>query len=683
MNTRMDRGREPLTGLLKYSSRDYESIMSEFWAIVPTLTELWKPEASADPGVVLSKFVASVANMLGVNLDWMANEIFGPSVTQRKNAERLFALIGYRLGWYTAARTEVTFVNSGDESMTLNFGFNGSNFSTLNAYTDITGQPRVITYNILPLTNRFGAPDSRSRRQIVSESFNTFSSDDCEILQSGQSVTRVAVEGELRSYSVSVAQIKENNYTIRIPSQHLDTTAVWIKARPSSQGSMDNSQFLPTRWTQVNSPADFIVPEPRFAVTYDVYSNAQLTVSNYLSQLDNYDANWLVVYWVDTTGVIGSIGPNVLTNFLPAWPGKNHYDPEYLTISNLSNTVELPHTNTITGKSPETAKQAYINSRNFHNTWDSLITLPDFNRFLGREPGVDTALVIDCQKALEINLAIYHDDNLTILQKAKKYIGPGDLPLLDEPMFDWKEILQLGFNPEDPLRFIFQAGFKIYEAFCFGIHNDFNHSNFGEGRVSNVIVSQRDIEIPTEFVENASRHLLSADERFIRTQGLRRSSVNVQMRTRGTQFIQYRMPPMFEQMIIRDYEPLQAMTVKLRFCFARLFPWFVVGQIFPKNPVTPDVGRNIINKVKEDLAIYFAPANRRFGVMPTMMEVVNIIQNADTRIDYFKAGSTSDHTVIRWHNCDIDFFNPISFARYTDLGDTAQNLIIAPEMQLR
>ena len=74
----------------------------------------------------------------------------------------------------------------------------------------------------------------------------------------------------------------------------------------------------------------------------------------------------------------------MLSNYLQAADSSNL--PEETSgewsISNLSNTVELPHTYTVTGKSPETAKEAYFNSRNYINTWDSLITLPDFNRFI-------------------------------------------------------------------------------------------------------------------------------------------------------------------------------------------------------------------------------------------------------------------------------------------------------------
>ena len=98
--------------VIPYTDRDYSSLVEDFWALVPKLTDLWKPEADADPGVVLGKVLASAADMLGVSVDYLANEVFAPSVVQRKDAEKIFGLIGYDLGFYTAARTEVTFTNN-------------------------------------------------------------------------------------------------------------------------------------------------------------------------------------------------------------------------------------------------------------------------------------------------------------------------------------------------------------------------------------------------------------------------------------------------------------------------------------------------------------------------------------------------------------------------------------------
>jgi len=620
-------------GVVKYTSRDYQSIMEDFWAIVPTMTELWKPEADADPGVVLGKFLASVADVLGVNLDWLANELFAPSVSQRKNAEKLFGLIGYDLGWFTAARTEVTFTNNSDYTFRLDFGFNGANFATLNAYTDITDQSRVITYNILPMTNTYGTQDTRSKRVTTTEAINIFADTDEVTLSPGESVTRVAVEGELRSYSVSVQQVKQNNYIINVPSQHIDTTAIWIKAKASQNAD----SFLATQWVQCKSPAEFVVPEPRFAVTYDSYSNAQIQVSNYLNQLENYENNYLTVYWIDCSGVIGCVGTNVLSNFLSAKnPDTGLEQSGDLLISNLSNTVELPHTYTVTGKSPETAKEAYVSSRNYINTWDSLITLPDFTRFLNREPGVDCGVVIDCQKALEINEAIFDDTTLSDIQKAKMYITNQDFPQGD-PNRDWTPMLNAKYNVEDSKKFI--SNFKTYTAMCFAIHNDFQNSSWGNSQISQSKVSQR------------------FSDRIV--------------------FTQYKPPIQFVENVIRDYRPLQAMSVELAFGYLRLFTFHVVGQIYPKKPVSRDVANNIVARVKEALALYYAPSNRNIGDKPTLMEVVNIIRKADDRIDYFDAGSLTNPVIV-WDNCDPEYFNPISFARYLDvLG--SNNIRIAEE----
>ena len=58
-------------GFVNYTSRDYQSLLDDFKNNVKTLTDLWYPEAEADPGMVLAKYIASVGDALGVNLDWL------------------------------------------------------------------------------------------------------------------------------------------------------------------------------------------------------------------------------------------------------------------------------------------------------------------------------------------------------------------------------------------------------------------------------------------------------------------------------------------------------------------------------------------------------------------------------------------------------------------------------------
>jgi hypothetical protein len=650
-------------GIIKYTSRDYNSLIAEFWDIVPKLTDLWKPEADADPGVVLGKILASAADMLGVNVDILVNELYAPSVTQRKNAERLFSLIGYSLGWYTAAKTEVTFKNVGDvgdSDITLDFGFNGSNFSTLTAHTDITDQPREITYNILPLTNGYGNSQSRSTRQTVTSSLNVFVTSDKVTLKPGESVTRVAIEGELRSVNVSVNDVKNNGYIIKLPSQHVDKTAVWLKAKENL-----NDSFVDTRWTQVDSITEFIDGEPRFCITYDNYGNAQIQVSTVLNQLENYENNTFVIYWFDCSGLIGSVSQDVLQDYQQAIP--NSFDSAQLQIINLANTIEQPHTYTVTGKSPETAKEAYYNSRNYINTWDSLITIPDYNRFIRREAGVDSGLVIDCQKALEINLAIYKNPSLTDAQKSKQYIKASDFPIAKTDNYNWRNILSdAGVSEKDLTnnKIPFTCNFQTYVAIAYVIHNDFDDATD---------------YTPSEFLTVNSEDYMNQTN----------SNMNAIMPTIA--YTQYKPPISFLDGIVADYRGLGALTVDLQFGYARIFPWYVVGEIYPKSPVSRETGNVIIAHVKEALAMYFSAANRSFGQKPTTMEVVEVIENAHDNIRYFDAGSLKN-PVINWGErrdigngqyvnvaYDVEYFNPISFARYKDVGAGQDNIRIAPE----
>lgn len=675
-------------GLVDYTDKDYDALMKRFWEIVPTLTEMWHPEKdTADPGVVLGTWLASVADMLGVNLDWLATEVFAPTVSQRKDAEKIFNLIGYDLGWYTAARTEVTFINQSDDPITFDFGFNGANFCTLNAYTDILGQKRLITYNILPLTNSYGAGNSRSKRSTLTDDINYFVDHDKVTLRPKASVTRVAIEGEIRNYSVSVADVKKNDYIINLPSQHIDTTAVWVRARASRSAK----DYLSTQWRQVTQPAEFISPEPLYCVSYDNYSNARIQISSYLNMLDNYDdGTYLTVYWFDCMGVLGSIAENTLSNYLQANPDESL--PEETSgsyaISNLSNITEQPHTYTVTGKSPETAKEAYVNSRNYINTWDSLITLPDFERFLRREAGIDTGVVLDCQKCVDINLAIYKDQTLSRAQKQKMYItnmdfpeGDGSIQVLDkidtstlstkamhrvvsgqtldeiadlygvtaEDIADYNNlanveqqvypgvVLKIPTDEYSQQAADFTTNFKTYRAMCYAIYNNFeNNSAWGTSSMTSTNLKNRIV------------------------------------------YQQYKPAQEFINNVIRDYRPLQAMTVELDFGYVRVFNWYVVGKVYTKQPVSKDVGANIISIIKDNLKLYFAPENRELGQKPTTIEIVKVIENSDSRIEYFDAGSASTN-VVTWSQCDPDYFNYISFARYMDPGVNSNNIIIASE----
>lgn len=98
--------------ILKYTSKDYESIASDLLDAISALTGTWTSREEGDPGIVLVKLMSAVGDMLSYNFDKQALEYYAPTVTQRKNAAKLFALVGYYMKWYRSAMTQVTLTNT-------------------------------------------------------------------------------------------------------------------------------------------------------------------------------------------------------------------------------------------------------------------------------------------------------------------------------------------------------------------------------------------------------------------------------------------------------------------------------------------------------------------------------------------------------------------------------------------
>lgn len=60
------------------------------------------------------------------------------------------------------------------------------------------------------------------------------------------------------------------------------------------------------------------------------------------------------------------------------------------------------------------------------------------------------------------------------------------------------------------------------------------------------------------------------------------------------------------------------------------------------------------------------------------MEIIDVVENADSRIRHFDPGSAKTLGIV-WSDCDIEYFNPISFARYRPDAGSSMNIRINPE----
>ena len=87
---------------VSYTNKDFFDIYPELLQLAKRLSAKWDPTVSneSDPGVVLIKELALIADKINYIADKYALENNPRSVTQIENARQLYNLLGYYPEWY-------------------------------------------------------------------------------------------------------------------------------------------------------------------------------------------------------------------------------------------------------------------------------------------------------------------------------------------------------------------------------------------------------------------------------------------------------------------------------------------------------------------------------------------------------------------------------------------------------
>ena len=94
---------------ISYTNLDFSSIYTEILELIKQLNCRWDPSGSdeSDPGVILVKLAALVADKCNYNIDKSILEAFPLSVTQEENARQLYEQLGYYMDWYQSSSVPV------------------------------------------------------------------------------------------------------------------------------------------------------------------------------------------------------------------------------------------------------------------------------------------------------------------------------------------------------------------------------------------------------------------------------------------------------------------------------------------------------------------------------------------------------------------------------------------------
>lgn len=652
---------------MKYTSRDVQSNIQNLVEDVKATTHIWNPGSEADPGMILLKALAAEVDLLSFNLDTQVDEMYMQSATQIKSIRRLGVANGYVPGWYRAPRTTLTIENkSEDATVALDFSLpnapNNVCYAATNALEDLTSIP----YFIIPKSEVI--TDSDKVTLFPKGSVNGQNS-------RTDVVTRVAVQGTMKSVIVNPRMLVTdtkgvNTLTYRLPAQNVDGSLIWVQELSST---LDAISFTNDEkpWLR-DTKNDFInSAQRRYQVTVDDYNNLVIVFNKFINDVIQYN-RLIRVFYIETYGAAGEVSENVI-----ALSTVDKGVADVLGVTHPSNTLDMADSSALTGKTPLTASEAAEEAKNYVNTNDSIITLKNFTAWIRRQPGIDTGIAVDCQKALEINWAYKFDEDMDEDLKPKKYLYPG--PNVDEgyDFIGWEES-----DPYDPLKgtmftiggtdYNFPHKFKTYSLLYFCIFNNFQ-DRWNTGYKD----------------EEGNMYTIGAGAEWDGST----SEWSSEMVDRAHPYRRYRPSETIRAMITKKYLETYNLSADVSFGWLRVFEWSVNGIIWTNEPVTQSEADNLVDIVIKSLRIRFHAANMEIGVLPRQMDIVDCVQNADSRIRYFDAGllnkpminwgpvrdgegSVTDSTV----TYDISYFNAISFARFIDgdterYGDTRVSLI--------
>ena len=378
---------------LSYTNKDFNTIYPELLELADKISYKWQPSASneSDPGVVLLKLNALMADKLNYNIDKNILELFPVSVTQDPNAREIFEQCGYTMKYYRSASTKVTLTmykkpDNLDGSVSDGIGFKLPRFFML---SDVDNETVYTVPNL-----------SEEVTLSPVEADGTTRSVDVDALQ-GTALDFTINGAKLITYS-------DLDYNNRLYFNELNIAenGIFIQNVKSGEGQHNYSD-----WKKVNN---LMVQElGTSCYKFGVSRDAKSCYIEFPTDIANLIGEGLYIKYIATNGYQGNIASNTLSQFFGNVEAKVLYaageSNEVVQISTA--TVDIRNSEaSFDGADPETIDEAYKNYERTKGTFDTLVSLRDYTNFLKTSGEVSNGFVCDRTNDIQSSYKIISTD---------------------------------------------------------------------------------------------------------------------------------------------------------------------------------------------------------------------------------------------------------------------------------
>lgn len=378
-----------------YINKDFQVIYPELLDAVKKLTEKWDPTISneSDPGVILLKLNAIIADKNNYNIDKNILECFPDSVSQYGNAYKLFSQLGYNMHWYRS----------------------GTGKGLIQYKVKETDNYGDVSFTV-PMFTMFCDEDKENIFTSIS---------DTALALNGDTATMDIMQGVVKdlkigsSNKISFANL-DNNLRIYFPVFNVAENGIFISNALEEDGKY--SFDMSSRWEQVDNLHIQALNTKVYEFGVDQTNNTCYV--EFPLDASNLMKDGIVIKYIQSDGASGNIFANKLSTLYSDTTIEGGgqeivlkgSDIKYKNISSISN-----------GRDPETIDDAYVNYKRTVGTFDTLVTLRDYLNFILEDSRelVSNGFITDrtCDFQDSYSIVTFEDSTTKIKNENKKVIS--------------------------------------------------------------------------------------------------------------------------------------------------------------------------------------------------------------------------------------------------------------------
>ncbi len=399
-NTDYEQMARDLISNISYTNKDFRSIYPELIDLVKKLTNKWDPEITneSDPGLILLKLNAIIADKNNYNIDKNILEAFPLSVTQYGNARKIYDILGYKMKWYRSATTTLSMVSNYDDLTSLKFKSPGSEnivFPIFTMFSNDSGD------NVYTLTKSVTA--SNLAKGIPQTDLPVIEGTNYAYELNGDTlITLNHLDADLRLY-FKEPYIAENGIFIKN-----STESSWDKA-----------------WIKVDNLAAETLNQKIFE--FGVTPNSNICYIQFPQDIGNLIGDGLNIQYVISSGVKGNVSAKEInTCTVDIIATKEDGDSAEINLNDYINILN-PDAST-NGADPESLDEAYKNYKKIVGTFNTLVTCRDYENHIynmknGTEDAVSNIVVSDRTNDLNSIYVQLDEDGVNKKQFVKATYG--------------------------------------------------------------------------------------------------------------------------------------------------------------------------------------------------------------------------------------------------------------------